>query len=91
MVSACANPGCGKPLHYLRDGRIFLFEVPTGVADFDGKPARHMEHFWLCGECSTGLTLTNGVEGITIARKLPAIVNLGDEERGDKVAPGIPF
>ena len=28
MVNQCANPKCGKPLHYLREGRIFVFDLP---------------------------------------------------------------
>ena len=29
MVNHCSNPQCAKPLHYLRDGRIFVFDVPV--------------------------------------------------------------
>ena len=92
MVNACANPVCGKPLHYLREGRIFLFEVATGIADFQGRPARHMEHFWLCGVCSESLTLVHGVEGIKVQRKLPSIVERGDREPGDvkSITTGVP-
>jgi hypothetical protein len=49
MVNSCANPKCGKPLHYLRDGRVFLFDV---VRKADGASVHRREHFWLCGECS---------------------------------------
>ena len=28
MVNQCANPSCAKPLHYLREGRIFVFDLP---------------------------------------------------------------
>ena len=53
MVSNCANPECAKPLHYLREGRIFVFEVQEKLASgTDKKPGRHLEHFWLCGVCS---------------------------------------
>jgi hypothetical protein len=59
MVNQCANPQCSKPLHYLRDGRIYVFDmtaVPVaGKAPAAGagkQPARRMEHFWLCGSCS---------------------------------------
>ena len=46
MVSKCANPGCTATFHYLRDGKVFQLQV-------DG----HVEHFWLCGECASSLTL----------------------------------
>lgn len=47
MVSQCANPQCGKPLHYLREGKVFLLH-----AQGSGGQGDRMEHFWLCGECS---------------------------------------
>jgi len=53
MLSRCANPECGKPLHYLREGRVFLFNVPTSKTE---SPRR--EHFWLCGDCSMAYTMT---------------------------------
>lgn len=52
MVNNCANPQCNKPLHYLRDGRIFVFDVQSAAVGPDGKRARHLEHYWLCGDCS---------------------------------------
>jgi hypothetical protein len=53
MVNNCANPKCAKPLHYLRDGRIFVFDVQDrGTVGADGKIGHHLEHFWLCGQCS---------------------------------------
>jgi hypothetical protein len=47
MVDYCANPNCMKPLHYLREGTIYIFEVKSGA------PGSHrLEHYWLCGDCS---------------------------------------
>src|SRR5438128_11797910 len=64
-ISHCANPGCAAPLRYLRDGRLFQFEVRSfSVPDFSqpgepkSKKSRQVTHFWLCGECSSNLTLT---------------------------------
>jgi len=41
-----------KPLHYLREGTIYIFEIESGA-----KPgalrSHRLEHFWLCGDCST--------------------------------------
>lgn len=64
MVSNCANPQCGKPLHYLRDGRIFVFDVPSGVEGPNGKRARRLEHYWLCGECSQTMVMQQSADGI---------------------------
>jgi hypothetical protein len=76
MVSNCANPACGTPLRYLRDGRIFQFEVkalaPPGGGEVGGVLARktlsrQVWHFWLCGQCSANMTLEfNGCEGLKI-------------------------
>jgi hypothetical protein len=61
MVSHCANPACGAPLRYLRDGRLFQFEVrprdARGASTEPLKPPRTVSHFWLCGQCSSKLTL----------------------------------
>ncbi len=66
MVSNCANPACSVPLRYLRDGRLFQFEVkalatPGGsdaVATAPRKKlSRQVWHFWLCGQCSTSMTM----------------------------------
>lgn len=51
MLNCCANPTCKKPLHYLREGRIFIFEVPTNTVTPEGKKHRAIEHYWLCGDC----------------------------------------
>ncbi len=64
MVSNCANPKCGKPLHYLREGRIFVFEVSAGGIDANGKRTRRLEHFWLCGECSQTMMMRQSTEGV---------------------------
>jgi hypothetical protein len=59
MVNQCANPSCGKPLHYLREGRIFVFDLPdpnTPVPASGGR-ARRLQHFWLCGPCSETMVM----------------------------------
>jgi len=58
MVTQCANASCGKPLHYLRDGRIFLFKVKKDDGEIRTSQA---EHFWLCGDCSaSNVLVTDG-------------------------------
>jgi len=54
MVNNCANPKCAKPLHYLREGRVFVFDVQENRSGKinGGKTGHHLEHYWLCGECS---------------------------------------
>ena len=62
MLSKCANPGCSTRFRYLRDGRLYQIEVqetppPTGLHLVDKPAPRKVEHFWLCAECSTRMTL----------------------------------
>jgi hypothetical protein len=52
MVNHCANPQCCKPLHYLREGRVYVFDVTRPASGTGERTARRMEHFWLCGACS---------------------------------------
>jgi hypothetical protein len=80
MIAKCANPVCSAPFHYLREGKVFRMEF-----DSDGsllqprlagrKPAGKIEHFWLCGPCSTALTLVmheGKVEAVSVgAEALP--------------------
>ena len=75
MVNNCANPTCNKPLHYLRDGRIFVFEVMGDTVGADGKRSRHLEHYWLCGDCAPTMVLErNPNDGVQLMPK-PIIRN----------------
>ncbi len=69
MVSHCANPKCAKPLHYLRDGKIFVFDV-SGEADGNGKRSRRMEHYWLCGECCQTLAMEQSPDGVRVVMRV---------------------
>ncbi len=40
-----------KPLHYLREGTIYLFEVPDAESESGIQPGHRLEHYWLCGDC----------------------------------------
>lgn len=66
MLSRCANSQCGKPFLRLREGKLFLVE--TGDSGKSGelvappagrtRPAqRHVEHYWLCEDCTAHWTL----------------------------------
>jgi hypothetical protein len=61
MLSKCANPACSQPFRYLRDGKLFEIETKVGPDPTVGerKPSRRVEFFWLCGQCSTQLTVVN--------------------------------
>ncbi len=51
MVSQCANPECGAPFLYFRDGKLFAVRR-SGAADQE-----RVEFFWLCGECNLRLKM----------------------------------
>lgn len=62
MIAKCANPVCSAPFHYLREGKVFRMEFGSDGSPLQPKlagrkPAGKIEHFWLCGPCSTTLTL----------------------------------
>lgn len=59
MLSKCANPDCTAPFHYLRDGKLFQIEAGKRGPQLitDKRPAHKIEYFWLCGSCSTSMTL----------------------------------
>jgi uncharacterized protein YcsI (UPF0317 family) len=72
MVNQCANTSCGKPLHYLREGRIFVFDVAVpDTLETKGNKGCHLQHFWLCGTCSESLAMeqTNSREVRVIQKK----------------------
>ena len=66
MLKSCANPQCAKPLHYLRDGRVFVFDAVRTPGDGEGNKAHRLEHFWLCGTCSETLMLEQTRNGVRV-------------------------
>jgi hypothetical protein len=64
MIHQCSNPTCSKPFHSLREGRIFVFDLPDkdSSAAAPGGHTRRMRHFWLCSACSQTLVLEQTAE-----------------------------
>jgi hypothetical protein len=72
MLSKCANPDCSTTLHYLREGKVFKVESDADLFLVDGqkRPARKVEHFWLCGPCSeTSTLIKDKVDGVKVIAK----------------------
>lgn len=76
MISHCANPDCKLPLHYLRGGRLYRFDIrqPSGPcsdvpnAICSMKPSHASVFFWLCEQCSLKFSLKfNSREGLALA------------------------
>ena len=78
MLAKCANPTCSTPLVYLREGKIFMIESgpqsKTPVAaplQLASKAQNRVEHFWLCGPCSSEMTLTfDRQQGVQVVPKV---------------------
>jgi hypothetical protein len=83
MVSNCANPECGKPLHYLRDGRIYIFDANVGITRPGQKHERCLEHYWLCGKCAETLMLSQSSGGIIRIVVKPDAILESDERFPD--------
>jgi hypothetical protein len=58
MVAKCANPDCGAPFLYLRQGRLFAVPRPRASVR-----ATRFEYFWLCGNCAGRMTIDSRGEG----------------------------
>ncbi len=74
MVSHCFNPKCRKPLLYLREGKIYVFELrdPAALPSKRGSLARRLEHFWLCGPCSEAFRMEKaGDNSVRVIAKPP--------------------
>lgn len=66
MVSQCANPECGAPFLYLREGRLFAFSQRSS------SPSNStVEYFWLCGKCAEKLRIAFSNDcGVRLAPRL---------------------
>lgn len=73
MVTKCANPSCENLFRYLREGRLFLVEIPAappGNAPEANQRASKRECFWLCDSCALTLTLIADKNGHVVLTSL---------------------
>ena len=63
MLQKCANPSCPNPFRKLSEGKLFLVETGSAISSnaalrrWDGAVPHRIEHFWLCTQCASVLTL----------------------------------
>jgi hypothetical protein len=65
MLDKCANPICPNPFRRLNQGQLFRVEQRSYAAVTTSplaaarriRPRRRVEHYWLCDQCSSTLTL----------------------------------
>jgi len=67
MLAKCANPTCSASFRHLQDGRLFRLETDQTLRSPKAKGA---EYFWLCGDCSAGMTLRLAQDGRVMAAGL---------------------
>ena len=77
MLAKCTNPSCSASFRHLDEGMLFLLETDP---IFGSSTAKATEYFWLCKDCSTGLTLRLTKDGRVTAGGLPQTL------RGPQVA-----
>jgi len=71
MLSKCANPSCSNPFLYLREGKLFRFEMVrpangngNGQGPDDTQKLLHrLEYFWLCDSCASQMTIVRSEGG----------------------------
>ncbi|HTS07146.1 MAG TPA: hypothetical protein VMP68_16315 [Candidatus Eisenbacteria bacterium] len=59
MLAKCANPACSTRFRYLESGTLFRLENEARSSSDQA----FREYFWLCGGCSSGLTLRLNAAG----------------------------
>jgi hypothetical protein len=80
VIESCANPECGKAMHYLREGRIFVFLIAEPERDARRAPTR-IEHYWLCGHCCCFFTLRRAGQVVDLIARPSRFVSNANEER----------
>jgi len=80
VIEACANPECGKILHYLREGRIFAFSIAEREGDV-GQATARVEHYWLCGRCCDRFTLRREGKVVCLVTRSSVFVSNGTDAR----------
>jgi hypothetical protein len=68
MLAKCTNPSCSASFRHLDEGRLFLLETDP---IFGSSKAKTTEYFWLCKDCSAGMTLRLTQEGRVMPGELP--------------------
>jgi len=73
MLTKCTNPSCFASFRHLQDGRLFRLETVRS------SKAQGAEYFWLCGDCSAGMTLRLAQDGKVMAAGLREAIPNGSK------------
>jgi hypothetical protein len=92
MLHKCANSACQTSFRKLTEGKLFLVEtgeldLVQPQADWERASHRRIEHYWLCDQCASSLTLVyergRGVVAILLDRSLLKKRALPESFRGE--------
>jgi hypothetical protein len=81
VLTKCANPICPSLFRRLSQGKLFQVETESFTAPVTrplaptrkSRSARHVQHYWLCDQCSPTLTLIFEKERGMITVPLPTV------------------
>ena len=75
MVAKCTDPVCSASFRHMEEGMLFRLERDPTLRSSNLKTP---EYYWLCGSCSTVMTLHISEDGTVIPVALPAPVHGSD-------------
>ncbi len=76
MLAKCTNASCSAVFRHLDEGRLFLLETEPTLGS---SKAKATDYFWLCKDCSAGMTLRLAQDGRVIATGLREALRNGPQ------------
>jgi hypothetical protein len=76
MLTKCTNPSCSALFRHLDEGRLFQLETEPTLGSSNAKAT---EYFWLCKDCSGGMTLHLAQDGRVTATGLREALRNGPQ------------
>ncbi len=76
MLAKCTNPSCSASFRFLDDGRLFRLDTDPTLRSSSAKAT---EYFWLCKDCSVGMTLRLAQDGSVMATGLREALRNGPQ------------
>jgi hypothetical protein len=75
MLAKCTNSSCSASFRRLDEGQLFQLENAQTV----GASTNSTEYFWLCSDCSAGMTLRLSQDGRVGPTGLPEAIYGGPQ------------
>jgi len=94
MLYKCANTECVNLFRSMSQGKLFQIHMPTqpvlGTRTRTSRKQRassSFEHYWLCDDCSSVLTLTFTTDGGLVTVPLPVLLNKNTKTNAVRTPP----